>query len=82
MTYYRLEQIRGIDRCLEKVLAVRREGRGDRQPGHRSAAAGAARDEGQSRQRPPLPIHGLPRMWAPLAKGSERDLLLPTDTGH
>lgn len=82
MTYYRLEQIRGIDRCLEKVLAVRREGRGDRQPGHRSAAAGAARDEGQSRQRPPRPIHGLPRMWAPLAKGGERDLLLPTDTGH
>lgn len=32
MTYYRLEQIRGIDRCLEKVLAVRREGRAHRQP--------------------------------------------------
>lgn len=49
MTYYRLEQIRGIDRCLEKVLAARREGsRRDRQPGHRSAPAGSCAAEWRS----------------------------------
>lgn len=49
MTYYRLEQIRGIDRCLEKVLAARREGsRRDRQLGHRSAPAGSCAAEWRS----------------------------------
>lgn len=30
MTYYRLEQIRAIDCCLEKVLTVRTEGKQQR----------------------------------------------------
>lgn len=80
MTYYRPEQIRGIDRCLEKVLAVRREGRGDRQLGHQSAVAEATWDEGQSCQCLPMqpqPIHSPPWVWTPLAKGSEQDCCPP-----